>query len=148
MSKRFHTDLHAIDDKYNKRSHALLVEHAMSSRSITRTVIALLLMSLALPAVAPASDTNGDGLELILIPLDLGPVLEREGLYGSRWRGEIYVHNASQSDVSLLGLSGCGPVGCLLQVFGQSTILLPGPQYGSMPDRGALFSAVSGNSDA
>jgi hypothetical protein len=65
------------------------------------------LLLLAPPGALSASDTNGDGLEIILIPIAFGQGNELAGLQGTRWRGEVWLHNEASQSVDLQHLVPC-----------------------------------------
>lgn len=64
-----------------------------------RIITALIL--LGLPIVATARDTNGDGMETILLPLAFLPGSTVNGNNGTQWSGEVWLHNANPTTVEL-----------------------------------------------
>lgn len=73
-----------------------------------RISLVLLVMLALVPVTnASAADTNGDGIDTILIPLGFTGGEVFPGAFGSRWTGFVWLHNRSNGILTLLTQSEC-----------------------------------------
>jgi len=70
-----------------------------------RKILISLCIAWAIPAFA--ADTNHDGRETILLPLAFRNGVTVSGAFGTQWRGEVWMTNASQFPVDLQTAVAC-----------------------------------------
>jgi hypothetical protein len=67
----------------------------------------LSLFCIAFIACAAAASDNGDSLDAILVPVAFRPNVEVQGAFGTRWRGEVWIHNGSAGEVDIQQVLHC-----------------------------------------